>query len=63
MEELQRLPGDQLLLSNHPSRIDWMYHWALAIALGRLPKLKIVLKELLDLRVFHLVFINSLACV
>jgi len=37
-------PPDQ---GNHPSRIDWMFHWAVAIALGRLANLKIVLKDAL----------------
>ena len=45
IEELQKITADLLLISNHPSRIDWMFHWALAIALGRLPELKIVLKD------------------
>lgn len=35
------------MISNHPSRIDWMFHWAVAIALGRLANLKIVLKDAL----------------
>ncbi|CAE7336478.1 LCLAT1 [Symbiodinium natans] len=37
--------GDLLLISNHPTRLDWMFLWALASALGRLSGLKIVLKD------------------
>lgn len=45
LEEMQQIPGDLLMISNHPSRIDWMFLWSVAIALGRLPGLKIVLKD------------------
>eukprot|EP00438_Fugacium_kawagutii_P027089 Skav203909 [mRNA] locus=scaffold228:72261:73591:+ [translate_table: standard] len=45
LEDLQKMSGDLLMISNHPSRIDWMFLWAVAIALGRLPGLKIVLKD------------------
>lgn len=47
LAELQKIHTSVLMISNHPSRIDWMFHWALAIALGRLPDLKIVLKDTL----------------
>ncbi|CAE7238070.1 Lclat1, partial [Symbiodinium pilosum] len=40
-----KLQGDLLLISNHPTRLDWMYLWTLAAVLGRLPGLKIVLKD------------------
>eukprot|EP00435_Cladocopium_sp_Y103_P063653 s163_g25.t1 len=45
LQEMQQMSGDLLMISNHPSRIDWMFHWAVAIALGRLAHLKIVLKD------------------
>ncbi|OLP83830.1 Lysocardiolipin acyltransferase 1 [Symbiodinium microadriaticum] len=39
------MQGDLLLISNHPTRLDWMFLWTLAAALGRLSGLKIVLKD------------------
>ncbi|CAJ1461114.1 unnamed protein product [Effrenium voratum] len=46
--QLPSLAGrDVLVASNHPTRIDWLFLWALPISLGRLPGLKIVLKEVL----------------
>jgi lysocardiolipin and lysophospholipid acyltransferase len=34
-----------ILISNHRSRIDWMFIWGLAIRMGKLAHLKIILKE------------------
>ncbi|CAK0912140.1 unnamed protein product [Prorocentrum cordatum] len=36
---------DILIISNHRTRVDWMFFWALAAALGRLGSLNIVLKD------------------
>jgi len=40
-------PGgvDVLVISNHRSRVDWMFLWGLAAAMGRLGGFKIVLKD------------------
>mmetsp|Transcript_24263 Transcript_24263/g.38271 ORF Transcript_24263/g.38271 Transcript_24263/m.38271 type:complete len:142 (+) Transcript_24263:3-428(+) len=34
-----------LIISNHRTRIDWMFLWCLCLRYGQLSKLKIVLKE------------------
>lgn len=38
---------DVLIVSNHRTRVDWMFLWGLAAAMGRLSGLKIVLKDAL----------------
>jgi 1-acyl-sn-glycerol-3-phosphate acyltransferase len=43
---LQFNTADVLLICNHRSRIDWMFIWGLAAAMGRLGRLKIVIASL-----------------
>lgn len=38
---------DILIISNHRTRVDWMFLWGLAAALGRIGSLNIVLKDTL----------------
>lgn len=46
-EEAMLAGGDALIVSNHRTRIDWMFLWGLAATMGRLGGLKIVLKAAL----------------
>lgn len=39
--------GDTLIISNHRTRVDWIFLWALALALRRLNCLKIILKSMM----------------
>lgn len=45
IKDLLKLEGDLLLLSNHPTRVDWMFLWGLAVVIGRPDGLKIALKD------------------
>eukprot|EP00929_Paragymnodinium_shiwhaense_P081784 TRINITY_DN42894_c0_g1_i1.p1 TRINITY_DN42894_c0_g1~~TRINITY_DN42894_c0_g1_i1.p1 ORF type:complete len:429 (-),score=45.07 TRINITY_DN42894_c0_g1_i1:310-1539(-) len=42
---LSTQPGDVLIISNHRTRLDWMFLWGFAAAMQRLSGLKIVLKD------------------
>ena len=34
-----------LVISNHPTRLDWMFLWSWVMRYGRMRNLKVILKE------------------